>query len=134
MAPAADFDTFSMIFEFYLQTFEFNSARTLAYFNHSGIFYTETKTLFGAFAVGDYGPNASTRTGPKNLPKYLEQNGYIHYDYGGNAGGTEVAMMILDHWLYTQNRTALGVSTPQYGLCSTKRWAESPRVAVQFAP
>jgi hypothetical protein len=26
---------------------------------------------------------------------------------GGNAGGTEVSMMILDHWLYTQNKTAL---------------------------
>ena len=25
----------------------------------------------------------------------------------GNAGGTEVSMMILDHWLYTQNKTAL---------------------------
>ena len=49
-------------------------ARTEAYFGHSGIFYTETKTLFGAFAVGDYGANASTR-GPHSLPKYLEANG-----------------------------------------------------------
>jgi len=59
MAPAADFDTFSTIFEFYLQTIPFNSARTQAYFGHDGIFYTETKTLFGAFAVNDYGANAS---------------------------------------------------------------------------
>jgi len=104
MAPAGDFDTFSKIFEFYLQTLDFNSARTevrrrrrrrrrrrsvllfrfffsvvqnkhviyqdrlrthamkveeingcllfaQAYFGHPGIFYTETKTLFGAFAV-----------------------------------------------------------------------------------
>eukprot|EP01048_Picozoa_sp_COSAG05_P025542 COSAG05_NODE_6546_length_940_cov_0.777646_1_plen_75_part_10 len=51
MAPAADFDTFSSIFEFYLQTLDFNAARTVHYFNHTGIFYTETKTLFGAFAV-----------------------------------------------------------------------------------
>ena len=49
-------------------------ARTEAYFGHQGIFYTETKTLFGAFAVGDYGANASTR-GPHSLPKYLEANG-----------------------------------------------------------
>eukprot|EP01051_Picozoa_sp_SAG22_P025474 SAG22_NODE_7564_length_728_cov_1.205087_1_plen_125_part_01 len=84
MAAAADFDTLSTIMEFYLQTLDFNRARTLAYFNHSGIFYTETKTLFGAFAVGDYGANASTRhalAGPnRTLPAYLEQNGYIHYD------------------------------------------------------
>jgi hypothetical protein len=104
---SADFDTLSTIFEFYLQTMPFNAARTLHYFNHTGIFYTETKTLFGAFAVGDYGKNASTRTPPKTLPPYLESNGYIHYDYGGNAGGTEVSMMILDHWLYTQNKSAL---------------------------
>jgi hypothetical protein len=106
MAPAGDFDTFSTIFEFYLQTVAFNSARTEAYFGHPGIFYTETKTLFGAFAVGDYGVNASSR-GPRDLPKYLEANGYIHYDYGGNAGGPEVSLMILDHYLYTQNLTAL---------------------------
>jgi len=106
MAPAGDFDTFSQIMEFYLQTLEFNAARTLHYFNHTGIFYTETKTLFGAFAPNDYGHNASTR-GKGTLPPYLENNGYIHYDYGGNAGGTEVSLMILDHWLYTQNMTAL---------------------------
>jgi hypothetical protein len=80
--PSADFDTLSTIFEFYLQTLPFNAARTLSYFNHTGIFYTETKTLFGAFAVSDYGANASTRTPPKTLPPYLESNGYIHYDYG----------------------------------------------------
>ena len=124
MAPAGDFDTFSTIFEFYLQTLPFNSARTEAYFGHPGIFYTETKTLFGAFAVrsvhkatcrslcfvasfcglisqlsvirkilrglcaySDYGANASTRTGPHDLPKYLESNGYIHYDYGPSFRG-----------------------------------------------
>ena len=70
MAPAGDFDSFASIFEFYLQTLPFNAARTLAYFGHAGIFYTETKTLFGAFAVGDYGQNASTRTSPTGLPKY----------------------------------------------------------------
>ena len=93
--------------EFYLQTLDFAAARTQSYFNHTGIFYTETKTLFGAFAINDYGSNASTRTSSAGLPRYLESNGYIHYDYGGNSGGTEVSLMILDHWLYTQNMTAL---------------------------
>lgn len=41
---SGDFDTFSSIFEFYLQTLPFNSRRTQEYFNHTGIFYTETKT------------------------------------------------------------------------------------------
>jgi hypothetical protein len=75
MAPAGDFDTFSTIFDFYLQTVPFNSARTQHYFGHKGIFYTETKTLFGAFAINDYGQNASTRNPPSTLPVYLESNG-----------------------------------------------------------
>ena len=48
----------------------------------------------------------STRKAP-GLPPYLESTGYIHYDYGGNAGGTEVSMMILDHYLYTQDEEVL---------------------------
>jgi hypothetical protein len=73
----------------------------------SGIFYTETKSMFGTFAPNDYGPNASTRTSAASLPVYLESNGYIHYDYGGNAGGTEVALMVLDYYLYTEDLEAL---------------------------
>ena len=34
----------------------------------------------------------------------------------GNAGGTEVAMMILDHYLYTQNASALQRYFPIVGL------------------
>ena len=72
-------------------TLSTNVSLSQLYFNHSGIFATETKTLFGTFAPNDYGPNASTRTGkPGDLPIYLETNDYIHYDYGGNAGPTEV--------------------------------------------
>eukprot|EP01001_Neometanema_parovale_P007003 NODE_332_length_2657_cov_50.772691_g312_i0.p1 GENE.NODE_332_length_2657_cov_50.772691_g312_i0~~NODE_332_length_2657_cov_50.772691_g312_i0.p1 ORF type:complete len:832 (-),score=157.15 NODE_332_length_2657_cov_50.772691_g312_i0:160-2604(-) len=108
MAPAGDFDTFQQVFEFYLQTVPLLSARTQAYFNHTGIFYTETKTLFGLFTPGDYGHAASDRTPGSGLPPvYLEENGYIHYDRGGNAGGTEVSLMILDHYLYTQDAGAL---------------------------
>lgn len=152
MPVSGDFDNLASIFEFYLQTLPFNKARTLAYFNHTGIYYTETKTLFGAYAPRDYGINASQRT-EQNLPRYLEANGeasaifrgavtcrwainavalwgarcagvsrrliahpgrvsgplagYIHYDYGGNGGGTEVSHMILEHYLYTGDEAAL---------------------------
>jgi hypothetical protein len=37
---------------------------------------------------------------------------YIHYDYGGNAGGTEVSLMILDHYAYTQDIEALQQYVP----------------------
>jgi len=39
--------------------------------------------------------------------RYLESNGYIHYDYGGNGGGTEVSLMVLDHFLYTGDMRVL---------------------------
>ena len=115
MAPAGDFDTFSTIMDFYLQTVPFNSARTKEYFGHEGIFYTETKTLFGAFGNNDYGAPAGTAA-RGDLPVYLESNGYIHYDYGGNAGGTEVSMMILDHFLYSQSKAALNKYFPVVNL------------------
>lgn len=106
MAVSGDWDNLRSILDFYKQTLDFNRARTMAYFNHDGIYYTGTKTLFGAYAVGDYGPNASLRTGA-GWPVYLESNGYIHYDYGGNGGGTEVSLMVLDHYEYTQDSRAL---------------------------
>eukprot|EP00035_Acanthoeca_spectabilis_P003288 m.92313 g.92313 ORF g.92313 m.92313 type:complete len:428 (+) comp12033_c0_seq1:1523-2806(+) len=118
MAPAGDFDLFATILEFYLQTVPFNSARTREYFGHEGIYYTETKTLFGAYSMRNYGPNASTR-GPTTWPRYLESNGYIHYDYGGNGGGTGVAMMVLDHYMYTADEVALARYYPLVNLTLT---------------
>ena len=108
MAAAGDFDNFATILEFYLQTVPFNSARTREYFNHDGIFYTETKTMFGAYSPADYGPAASTRGAgpPAALPVWLESNPYIHLDFGGDAGGPEVALMALEHYLYTGDEDA----------------------------
>ena len=54
MLPAGDSDSMRVVLEYYLQMIPFSSARTLAYFNHTGIFFTETKTLFGAFGPNDY--------------------------------------------------------------------------------
>ena len=106
MAAAGDFPQFATICEFYLQTVPLVSARTQEHFGHEGTFYTEVKTLFGLFSTRPYGTNATAR-GPGTLPVSLEASGYIHYDYGGNAGGTEVSMMVLNHWLYTRNATVL---------------------------
>jgi hypothetical protein len=42
----------------------------------------------------------------------------MNFDFGGDAGGTEVSMMILDHFIYTQNTTALERSVPFEGICA----------------
>ena len=62
MLPAGDIDSMRVVLDFYNSMVPLLQARTKAYFNHTGIFATETKTLFGTFAPGDYGPDASTRT------------------------------------------------------------------------
>ena len=82
MIIAGDFDTLRPVFEYFLQMLPFAEARTRAYFQHDGVFFTETKTIFGSFGMDDYGCD---HTG---VPKQLELNAYLRYDYGGNGGGT----------------------------------------------
>ena len=54
-------------------------------FNHSGIYVTETKTLFGAYDPCDYGIAADMRTS-KDLPFGYQYNKAIRFDFGGDAG------------------------------------------------
>ena len=101
MVTAGDFENMRPVFEYFLQMVLFAEARTAAYFQHSGIFFSETKSIFGSFGMDDYGCD---HTG---VPKQLSLNTYMRYDYGGNAGGTEVSLMILDSFLWSQNATDL---------------------------
>ena len=110
MIPAGDFEHLLPILEYYVRMLPFAKARTEAYFGHGGVFFTETKTVFGAFAIGDYGcdntPDRQRKPGYE-YPDQLEANGYIRMDYAGNAGGTEVALMLLDHYYYTLDAATL---------------------------
>jgi len=106
MLATGDADVYGNLLEFFLQMTSLSQARTLLYFNHTGTFYTETKTLFGTYRPQDYGRDASWRNG-STIPVSLEENPYIHFDFGGNGGTTEIAFMVLDHWLYTQDQQAL---------------------------
>ena len=74
MVPAGDFDNLQPLFDYYLQMLPFAQARTQHYFGHPGIFFTETKTIFGAYAVGDYGCKRSP-----GFPPQLEANGYVSF-------------------------------------------------------
>ena len=111
MAPAGDYDSLASILEFFLQTLPLVQARTLHYFGHPGVFYTETKSLFGLFAIDDYGINSSLRNA-SDPPYWLQFNDYIKYDYGGNSGGPEVALMVFEHFLYSHNETSLARYLP----------------------
>jgi hypothetical protein len=102
MLPAGDVDTFETILKYYANILPFAQARTQAYFNHSGIFYLETKTIFGAYGQVDYGC-----TRPAGFPVWLENNDYLHVDFGGDGGTPEVALAVLDAYMYTNNLTLL---------------------------
>eukprot|EP00047_Mylnosiga_fluctuans_P009520 m.263358 g.263358 ORF g.263358 m.263358 type:complete len:1042 (+) comp26666_c0_seq1:28-3153(+) len=107
MLETGDADVFETILKYYNNTLPFAAARTQAYFNHTGIFYTETKHILGAFAGEDYGCSR-----PQGWPVWLETNDYIKNDYGGDGGTPEVAMAVLDHYLYTQDEATLQAYLP----------------------
>jgi hypothetical protein len=67
-----------------------------------GIFFTETKTIFGAYDPNDYGCSR-----PTGYPVWLEDNDYIHLDFGGDGGTPEVALMVLDAYLYSNDAAKL---------------------------
>ena len=55
MLAAGDFDTFQVILEYKLNQEKLLSQRTQLYWNHTGMWTTETSHLTGAYCPGDYG-------------------------------------------------------------------------------
>lgn len=106
MIVAGDFDAIRTLFEYYLQMVPFAEARTQSYFQHSGIFFVETKTIFGTYGMDDYGCDHTDE------PAQIEKNLYMRYDYGGNGGSTEVSLMVLDSFLWSRNTTDLARYLP----------------------
>jgi hypothetical protein len=121
MLSAGDIDGFDVILEFYLRMLPFSVARTQSYFDHPGAFWTETKTLFGAYSPRGWGCPNPGEPGyqsnysqinfsnfhcyrPAHYPQGYEMSNSTHLDF---HGGGQVAMMVLDHYLYTGNSTAL---------------------------
>ena len=100
MLAPADVVPLTGLFEYYLQMVPFLAARTPTVFNHTGIYTTETATLFGAYDPCDYGDAADVRNTTR-LPIGYEENRFLRFDFGGDAGLTELAMMLLDVYLYT---------------------------------
>lgn len=95
MLAAGDFEQFEVLLDYLLNQLVFLNQRTLAYFNHSGFWTTETTHLTGAYDAGDYGCGAS-RAG---YPDWLAVSGFIHVDQGGDSGMPEMALMALDYVL-----------------------------------
>ncbi len=102
MAIAGDFDLWRVILDYYTVLAHFLAQRTLAYWNHSGVWTTETHTLFGAYLASDYGCSR-----PPGYPVPLSASGYLHLDGGGDSGTGEWALMALDWYTWTGDATYL---------------------------
>eukprot|EP00928_Gymnodinium_smaydae_P014834 TRINITY_DN15447_c0_g1_i3.p1 TRINITY_DN15447_c0_g1~~TRINITY_DN15447_c0_g1_i3.p1 ORF type:complete len:786 (+),score=86.08 TRINITY_DN15447_c0_g1_i3:311-2359(+) len=106
MLASADFDRMKNIFEFFAQMLDFLSIRTQAAFNHTGIYMTETATLFGAYDPCDYGTDAASRK-MSDLNFGYEENKYLKYDFGGDSALPELCTMLLDYYAYTRDGPAM---------------------------
>lgn len=97
MLPAGDFDIFKVINDYKVNQEKLLGPRTQKYWNHPGMWTTETSHLSGAYCPTDYG--CSKRDG---YPDWLETSGYLHVDQGGDSGGPEYALMALDYLLWAE--------------------------------
>ena len=102
MLIAGDFDEMKVILDYYANIEKLLSPRTLLYWNHTGMWTTETHHLSGAYTMGDYGCDR-----PAGYPVELEQSGYLHLDQGGDSGTGEYSLMVLDYFLWTNDTEAL---------------------------
>ena len=82
MALAGDFDEWRVVLDYYENAAILLSQRTQLYFNHSGVWTTETHHLTGAYDQTDYG--CGDRAG---WPVWLMQSGYLKVDWAGFVSG-----------------------------------------------
>ena len=107
MLASGDYDDYTNVLEFILQMVPFAKKRTMKYFNHSGIYFIETKTLFGAYQPDNYGTPEGARVPNVSVPYQYTLNSYLRYDFGGDGGTTEIANMVLDLYEHTNNAIEL---------------------------
>ncbi len=101
MAACGDFDLMQPLFKMYMNALPFRKAVTRLYHNHDGAVYDETIYFWGTPCNDDYGWKH------EGHPVSLMVNQYIRRHW---EGGLELAMMMLDHFDYTEDK-AFGRST-----------------------
>ena len=111
MGASGDVAQLRTIFDYYMQMLPLLNVRTKAAFNHSGVYTTETKTLFGLYDPCDYGTAAENRSS-SDLNFGYEETRWLKYDFGGDAGLTELCVMLLDFYTYTLDDDAMATYLP----------------------
>lgn len=110
MLAAGDYDGLRNVLDWASSLIPLLSARSelLLPEKTAGIYTTETVTAFGLFQQAEYQCGAR----PAGYPAWLENSGWVQYDFGGNAMGPEVGLMALDYFAHTGDAAAAAVYIP----------------------
>ena len=96
MLPAGDRDMMDPLFDLYQNTLPLAEARTKRWYGAEGAYFPETMTMFGSYAVHEYGYD---RTGMK-----VGDIKSPWWRYAWNQG-PELVSLMLDTWDWTQDAT-----------------------------
>lgn len=100
MLAEGDYDMMQPFFRMYINSMPLQKERTRRYFEHSGAYYPETMSFWGLSRDGDYGIGSVRRGKPISWHK----NQFIRREW---QGGIEVLAMMLDYYIYTQDKEFL---------------------------
>jgi hypothetical protein len=107
MLPTGDADLLATLLDCFRATLPLAEARTKHYFKHSGAVWPEyTHPLFGTTHPNSYGCGRAGKTEPPIGHSDDRWNGYNW------QGSLDLSLFVLDHWAYTQNKTALAEYLP----------------------
>ena len=118
MLADGDWQQMDVLLDYYLRMAPFLRARAQALRPNASrypdmLWMTETATVFGAFSEVDWvGDGDCAAQRPRDLPLYLQANPFIYLDAFGDGPTGELALMILDRYLYDANATALAARLP----------------------
>ncbi len=99
MPACGDFDLQQPFFAMYSGLLPLGRYRTKLYFGHDGAYFPECIDFWGIVFPGTWGDKALA-----DMPDRIQASGYHKYEF---VGGLEMASMMFDTWLYTQDNAFL---------------------------
>lgn len=99
MPAAGDIDLMQPFFKMYSDLLPLGRYRTKLYFGHEGAYFPECINFWGIVFPGTWGDKYLA-----DMPDRIQASGYHKYEF---VGGLEMASMMFDTWLYTQDNTFL---------------------------
>ena len=113
MLPSGDADLSESLFGFYRRVLPMLRLRAKALYNFTGaLIVLETTSYVGGnpdFGCAPDSRRIKALTRPSALPKNVSTNLYTRFHY---TQALDLSTMILDHWYYTRNATALALWLP----------------------